>query len=291
MNIDTIREFVTLANIGSFEEAAFHLFLTQSALSKHIQGLETELGGLPLLTRGHGKVDLTEFGKQYYPYAEQIVQTHDGFINRFHAETRENTIRVGCPPHMDAYGFFDVIKTFCRMHPEYSLLLEDEKVTKKLRVGEVGIAIMFEDSDSPERDSFFLRRDRLVPILPAKHPLAGRSQIRVSDLREERFVFFSPRVLIAKRCKEMCRQAGFEPTVAHYIAAPDCRYIIDLVSHNFGVSIVPEQEVHCWQNESIFIAEPDITIPLNICVQCDKGHTLSDAEIEFIKFLQQKAGN
>lgn len=290
VNIETIREFVTLADIGNYEEAAFHLFITQSALSKHVQGLEAELGGLPLLSRGHGKAELTEFGRRYYPYAAKIVQLHDDFMNRSSAGSKgKDSIRIGCPPHMDAYGFFHVIKAFCKLHPECSLLLEDEQVTKKLRVGEIDIAILFEEPFDMERNTCFLVQDRLVPILPAAHPLAGKPQFRLSDLRNEPFVFFSPRLLMEKYCKELCSQAGFEPRIAHSIAAPDCRNLINLVSQNFGVSIIPEQEARYWANPGIVIAEPDITFTLNICAQYEKSHTLSEIEGKFIEFL--KAGN
>ena len=292
VNIDTIREFVMLADIGNYEEAAFHMFITQSALSKHIQGLESELGGQRLLSRGHGKAELTEFGRRYYPYAAKIVQLHSDFMNKSSAGSKgKNSIRIGCPPHMDAYGFFQVIKTFCKLYPECSLFLVDEQVTKKLRIGEIDIGILFEEPFNMERNIVPLMEDRLVPILPATHPLAGKPQFQLSDLRDEPFVFFSPRLIMEKYCKELCRQAGFEPHIAHAVAAPDCRNLISLVSQNFGVSIIPEKEARYWANPGVVIAEPDITFTLNICVQYEKSHTLSEIEIKFIEFLEREARN
>ena len=289
MNIDAIREFVTLADIGNYEEAAFHLFITQSALSKHIQGLEAELGGLRLLSRGHKKAELTDFGRRYYPYAAKILQLHDDFMNRSSASLQgKNSIRVGCPPHMEAYGFFNVIRQFCNLHPECSLLLEDEQVTKKLRIGEIDVAILLEETYDTERNTCFLTQDRLVPILPAAHRLAGNTRLRLSDLRGEPFVFFSPRVLMEKYCRALCSQAGFEPLVVHTIAAPACRDLVSLVAQDFGVSIVPEKEARYWTNPGVVIAEPDITFPLNISVQYEKSHTLSEIELQFIEFLKQQ---
>ena len=43
MDLIHIREFVMLAECGSFSEAAARLFIAQSSLSKHIRALERKL--------------------------------------------------------------------------------------------------------------------------------------------------------------------------------------------------------------------------------------------------------
>ena len=44
MDLNYIREFVVLANTCNYMEAAEQLFISQSALSRHIKNLEEELG-------------------------------------------------------------------------------------------------------------------------------------------------------------------------------------------------------------------------------------------------------
>ncbi len=44
MKLSCLRAFVAAAQYGSFTRAAEHLFLSQSALSRQIRELETELG-------------------------------------------------------------------------------------------------------------------------------------------------------------------------------------------------------------------------------------------------------
>ena len=50
MNIKHLEHLLALADTGSFSRAAEQCFITQSALSRSIQGLEDELGG-PVLDR------------------------------------------------------------------------------------------------------------------------------------------------------------------------------------------------------------------------------------------------
>lgn len=60
MEIDYIREFVTLADVGNYMEAADILFISQSTLSRHIKSIEEDLGA-PLFDRTTRKVVINEF--------------------------------------------------------------------------------------------------------------------------------------------------------------------------------------------------------------------------------------
>lgn len=288
MTIDNIREFIELANIGNYEEAAFHLFITQSTLSKHIQNLELELGG-PLFNRGRGKVELTDFGKKYLPCAKQIVQMHTDFVTESTIRRNsENCLRIGYPPQMDAYGFFDSIKAFCDMYPDITLFLEDEQVSEKLRSGEIDFAILFEDPEQDNKNTIVLRQDRLVPVVSVKHPLAKQPCIPISALRAEPFISFPPGILLEKYCTQLCRNAGFEPNTVFRVSAPDGRHLINLVCQNFGVALIPEQEALYWATPEIVVGEPDMTLNLNICVQFESDHDLSREEKDFVTFLKSR---
>lgn len=71
MNIDYLKEFVVLADNGSFSRAAEVLFLSQSSLSKHIKALEQELDVL-LFRRTTRCLELTEEGEVFLTYARRI---------------------------------------------------------------------------------------------------------------------------------------------------------------------------------------------------------------------------
>lgn len=55
MNIELMREFVVLADELSFSAAADKMFISRSALSKHIQAIEAELD-VTLLSRNNQAV-------------------------------------------------------------------------------------------------------------------------------------------------------------------------------------------------------------------------------------------
>ena len=58
-----LRAFVAVAESGSFKEAARRLHMSQPGVSRALNALEQELGGV-LVARGHGQVSLTTLGER-----------------------------------------------------------------------------------------------------------------------------------------------------------------------------------------------------------------------------------
>ena len=73
MNIKQLEHLLALAETGSFSRAAEKLFITQSALSRSIQGLEEALGGA-LLDRIGKRNELTPLGADVVARARHIVR-------------------------------------------------------------------------------------------------------------------------------------------------------------------------------------------------------------------------
>jgi len=72
MNVRHLEHFLAVAETGSFSRAADKLFITQSALSRSIQALESEVDGL-LFDRVGKRNELTPLGRQVAERARRIV--------------------------------------------------------------------------------------------------------------------------------------------------------------------------------------------------------------------------
>jgi DNA-binding transcriptional LysR family regulator len=72
MTLVQLRHFVVLAKLESYVQASKALFLTQPALTRSIQGLESELGG-QLFDRLGRRIALTPFGIEVLERARQLV--------------------------------------------------------------------------------------------------------------------------------------------------------------------------------------------------------------------------
>lgn len=73
INLEHLKTFHCAAESGSFTGAARLRFLTQPAVSQHIQGLENALH-VVLFDRSHKKITLTGEGKILYAYTPPPVR-------------------------------------------------------------------------------------------------------------------------------------------------------------------------------------------------------------------------
>ena len=98
MDLRQLRYFVAVAERGGFGAAASALNVAQSALSRHIQQLEHELGGA-LLERGARGVSVTESGKVLLARGRWLLTTVDDIKAEVRTENREpsGTVRLGAP--------------------------------------------------------------------------------------------------------------------------------------------------------------------------------------------------
>src|SRR6476646_8126499 len=81
VDFDGIQAFVAIANLGGFSKAAHQLHLTQTALSRRMQKLESYLG-VRLLDRTTRSVELTLVGREFFPHAQRIVSEATGALER-----------------------------------------------------------------------------------------------------------------------------------------------------------------------------------------------------------------
>jgi DNA-binding transcriptional LysR family regulator len=96
MTLVQLRHLIALAQTGSFSKSAGALFLTQPALSRSIQALETELGQ-PLFDRVGRVSELTPFGREALERARELVLAADDLRDRgrFVSEGKEGLLRIG----------------------------------------------------------------------------------------------------------------------------------------------------------------------------------------------------
>ncbi|MCC8090937.1 MAG: LysR family transcriptional regulator [Oscillospiraceae bacterium] len=284
MQLDYIREFLTLAELGSYEAAAYRHFLTQSTLSKHIIQLEEALGG-SLLSRGRHHAQLTPFGQAYLPYAKEIIRLHQSFL-------RENTnrsgaeplIRLGYYPSMDAYGLFEQIMDFQHNIPECKITVDDELVTQQLQDDELDLVILFESFLSDlEYESIHLRTDKLALALPQDHPLASKPVISPSMLRDEIFVSFPRKSFLEQQSFVLCWRSGFEPKIV--LSTFNSEILLRLVQQHIGIAILPQKMIQYWLPDSVVLRQLERSINLNICLIYKKNHNLSIIEQQLIHHL------
>lgn len=94
MKTEHVHEFLELARHKGFNRAARALYLSQSTLSSHINALEHELG-TPLVDRASSQFTLTQAGKIFLTFAQDIVDLVDAAKSATsETEKSDGTVRL-----------------------------------------------------------------------------------------------------------------------------------------------------------------------------------------------------
>lgn len=82
MNIQALRYVVQIGEIGSINQAAQKLYISQSALSRAVQEIEAETG-IIIFQRSNKGVNATPEGKRMLQQAKQLLQDIDRFQSQY----------------------------------------------------------------------------------------------------------------------------------------------------------------------------------------------------------------
>ena len=97
MELSCCRELIVLADRLNFSDAAAQLYITQSALSKHVAAAEREVG-FKLFERTTTRVALTEAGRAYIDGLHAVVDAYDDALRLARARlNRAHVVRLVGP--------------------------------------------------------------------------------------------------------------------------------------------------------------------------------------------------
>ncbi|MBA2955239.1 LysR family transcriptional regulator [Nocardioides sp. MAH-18] len=246
MELRHLRSFAVLAEEQHFGRAAARLHIAQPALSQQVKQLERELG-TPLFTRTTRRVELTEAGARFAEHARTVLAdvTRAEDDMALLASGRAGRVSVG----FIGTATYDVLPRAARevraALPDVDLELRGELLSPQLVAGlhdrTYDIALLRPDPlNQGDLDVRPLRTERLVAVLPAGHPLAGRSRIALSSLATEAFVMHPSghRSSVHARVLEACAAAGFTPSSV--LEVGETATLVVFVAAGLGVALVPE---------------------------------------------------
>ena len=126
IDFDGIQAFVVIAELGGFSKAAEQLHLTQTALTRRIQKLESYLG-LKLLDRTTRYVELTSVGRDFLPQAQAIVNEVTRSIEGLKDMSRHShgSFALACVPTMAAHILPEFISKYAEICPGNRIRLLD----------------------------------------------------------------------------------------------------------------------------------------------------------------------
>ncbi len=215
----TLRTFLAVMEEGSMNRAAARLGVAQPTLSRQIQALEQEVGG-PLFERGSWGVRPTDLGFKLREVMAPVLKSYDQAWADVaaHARGRHTQLRVGYLGLAANRFLSPAVNRLREEFPDLKLWLFDQtpaEQLKALRAGELDVALIGQEGAAVGED-FFRRKVRRIGVcvaLPADHPLAGRSEIGLAELKGAPFVGVVETAVPGRNAwvAALCAKAGFRP--------------------------------------------------------------------------------
>lgn len=303
MEINYFREFVMLAEVKSYWEAAERLYIGQSSLSKHIKTMENQLGS-PLFERTSRKVKLTEFGEKMLPFAQSICRLQQQYqaAARQYLQPDTPPLKIGAIPVIPHYEITDLLIQFQKEFPSVQINMEeadtfvliDWLMEKKCQIAFYRESTTYSEH-SPQYDLKLERieycRDQLMVVLPNTHPLAGEKEILISQLKNEAFAWIKQDTMPYAMCMQICKDAGFVPDVK--FTSHNLEALLDMVVKGNCLSVMFSGQVNFFKNtryDSQLVFLP-LSPPIftTICMAYRKDIPRSATVENFIRFFQEKS--
>jgi DNA-binding transcriptional LysR family regulator len=180
---------VAIAERGSFQNAAAHLNLSQTALSHRIRKLEEDLG-VKLLSRTTREVSLTQAGLNLLPKVKDTIESLAISLGelRHEGRSRQETVSIGCLPTIASGRLPRALQRFQERHPNVAVRIYDNsasEISDLVQSGTVEFGITLVASHRWDFDIEMLIKDPFTLVCPEEHPLASQPSVSWSDLSGE----------------------------------------------------------------------------------------------------------
>lgn len=278
-SMERFREFLVLAEHLNYSAAAENLFITQSALSRHISSLENELGSR-LFERDTQSVSLTAAGEVFKKRISSLVEDYDDICSelRILRSGYGNRLRISCP----YYAIHDYLgpmpELFELTYPDIKLeyhVGDPNEAMQSLLDDKADLAIIpkYQVPRTGELKAHPVFYEPLGVLLHQSHPLAAKEELSLADLKNETFFSVGNNYFNAswRHVASLCKAAGFSPSSPALFNQMEA--LIIAIRRGDGISVIGH---HMRSQESELIAyrplsDPDCT--RQVCIWHKKDNS------------------
>lgn len=192
-----LKIFITVAECGSFSKAAKELYITQPAVTKHINSLEKYLG-FRLFKRLHSGVLLTEAGTAFFEEARKIIQYSTMAISRVReiAAINKKVIRMGCYSSVRNLAAYLLPPILSKRRPDLEMQLVEhpgklshDSILRGIQEDAFDV-VEFGYNNRMKADGLSFTKIYQTHVsfeIPVNNPLVNRNKLTIEDLAGQKF--------------------------------------------------------------------------------------------------------
>lgn len=251
-----LETFLVLCRTLHYGRAAEQLHLSQPAVSKHIQALESQYG-VQLFSYTGRRLTKTRQGEILEQYAESLQYNEERLLEQLRKEPRR-ILRVGATKSIGDYVLLPYIQRFLSQPQNRIELLVDNTahLLELLNQGKLDFVVSEGIFDRQHYDWMLFRTEPYVGICSKNHPFAGKI-IPVSELFTERVILREKGSGTREILERTLLAEGYDADAfAEQICISSFEIIKTLVSDGGGISFLYEAVVKNDERLGRFLCPP-----------------------------------
>lgn len=286
MELLQLYYFERIAKYQSMSKAAEELHVSQPSLSSCISRLESELGA-KLFDRNGRKLVLNGYGRYFLNMTQQILALVNECKVPMNEKAITERINIGFMNYNEK--LFSIICDFTRENPNVSLNVYGSTMSEPFVysaydfiVGQSHEMIMaFPYEMTVETVSDYV-------IVPKNHPFASRKELRIEELKDERFCFLKDEEGGYESEYKSCILSGFIPRCAFITNSPF--YKLRYVSQNEVFGFIPASWKQVYEKCENIVLIPEVGNRDEYVVKmCWSDATLtSEANRRFLSYAEER---
>jgi DNA-binding transcriptional LysR family regulator len=238
MELYQLRQFVAVAETGSFTKGAARAAVSQPALSAAVAKLEEELG-TRLLDRKRTAIVPTPAGGKFLKRAKMILQACSDAKTELRSLNQPEVLRMGVLNTLPTIHIARIVEAFRTAHPEASTALMDggrEILEEKLSQGKIDVAITTLTDRDNGTNSLALFNEPYVLVVGKTHRFADLPYVSLRDLDSEPLISRT-HCETYRQTTELMMSRGIKTRVAYRTDQDD--RVLALVAAGLGVALMP----------------------------------------------------
>ena len=244
MDTRSLSLFLHLSQTLHFGRTSEACHISPSALSRHVQQMETLLG-VKLLERNNRSVQLTYEGRRLQQYARETLQQWETFRHSLMASSGElhGAISVYCSVTASYSFLYEILSEFRQKHPKIEIKLhtgDPAPAIPRVLAGQEDITIAARPDKLPAQLAFNTIANSPLVFISAR-PATMEAGLR-ENIEQQQWdmipMILSETGLIRDRIDEWFRQHQIIPTIYAQVAGHEA--IVSMVSLGFGVGVIPK---------------------------------------------------
>lgn len=296
MELRQLRHLIAVVEHGSFSRAAEAVHLTQPALSRSIQALESEVGAA-VLERNRGAIVPTDIGQLLLTHA-RLLDTVTRDLDRDIALTRGlelGELRIGVGPYGGSALVGPPIGQLNFAHPGLRLktiLAPWQELPDRARARDVDL-IVVELSQVQQMEDFAVQGLTEHAMVPVCHPLHPLTRIASPTLTE---VFSYPLAgpsltpALTAVLQKLIPASQRAQQKKRGLLAVECDLsgmLKDVLRHSHAISLMPAFMVAAEVAAGQLVCVPGVELGLRVRFGCAwlKARTLSPVATRFMELL------